>query len=60
MLVEITGKRYEEVLTVSTRQIAEDFEKTHREVIYAIEKDEHQIPKEQKAWRLKTKESYQC
>ncbi len=37
MLVEITGKRYEEVLTVSTRQIAEDFEKTHREVIYAIE-----------------------
>nr|DAI54599.1 MAG TPA: regulatory protein [Bacteriophage sp.] len=37
MLVEITGKRYEEVLTASTRQIAEDFEKTHREVIYAIE-----------------------
>lgn len=37
MLVKITGKRYEEVLTVSTRQIAEDFEKSHREVIYAIE-----------------------
>ena len=27
MLVKITGKRYEEVLTVSSRQIAEDFEK---------------------------------
>ena len=37
MLVKITGKRYEEVLTVSSRQIAEDFEKSHREVIYSIE-----------------------
>lgn len=37
MLVKITGKRYEEVLTVSSRQIAEDFEKSHREVLYAIE-----------------------
>lgn len=37
MLVKITGKRYEEVLTVSSRQIAEDFEKSHREVIYTIE-----------------------
>lgn len=37
MLVEITGKRNEEILTVTTRQIAEDFEKDHREVIYAIE-----------------------
>ena len=37
MLVKITGKRYEEVLTVSSRQIAEDFEKSHREVMYAIE-----------------------
>ena len=27
MLIKITGKRYEEVLTVSSRQIAEDFEK---------------------------------
>lgn len=37
MLVEITGKRNEEVLTVTTQQIAEDFEKDHREVIYAID-----------------------
>ncbi len=37
MLVEITGKRNEEILTVTTRQIAEDFEKDHKEVIYAIE-----------------------
>ena len=37
MLVEITGKRYEEVLTTTTRKIAEVFEKSHREVIYAIE-----------------------
>lgn len=37
MLVKITGKRYEEILTVSSRQVAEDFEKSHREVMYAIE-----------------------
>lgn len=37
MLVRITRKRNEEILTVTTRQIAEDFEKDHREVIYALE-----------------------
>ena len=37
MLVEIIGKRNEEILTTTTKQIAEDFKKDHKEVIYAIE-----------------------
>ena len=37
MLVEIIGKRNEEILTTTTRRIAEDFKKDHKEVIYAIE-----------------------
>ena len=37
MLVEIVGKRNEEILTTTTKQIAENFKKDHKEVIYAIE-----------------------
>ena len=32
MLVEITGKRNEEILTVSSREIAKDFEKQHKDI----------------------------
>jgi Rha family phage regulatory protein len=37
MLVKIEKVQREEVLVVSSRQVAEDFEKRHGEVIYAIE-----------------------
>lgn len=37
MLVQITGKRYNEILTTTTRQIAENFGKKHYEVIRTIE-----------------------
>ncbi len=38
MLVEITGKRYEEVLTTTSRKIAEKFEKEHKNVLAIIDK----------------------
>jgi phage regulatory protein, rha family len=37
MLVEITGKKNEEVLTTTSRKIAEKFGKEHKSVLYAIE-----------------------
>lgn len=37
MLVEIVGKRNEEILTTTSRKIAEKFNKDHKEIIYAIE-----------------------
>lgn len=37
MLVEITGKQNEEVLTTSSRQVAEKFEKEHRNVLQSID-----------------------
>lgn len=37
MLVEITGRQNEEMLTTTSRKVAEVFQKEHREVIYAIE-----------------------
>ena len=37
MLVKIMGKENQEVLTVSSRQIAEDFEKRHADVLSAID-----------------------
>lgn len=38
MLVEITGKRNEEMLVTSSRKIAEVFEKEHKHVLEAIDK----------------------
>ena len=37
MLVEITGKYNEEVLTTTSRRVAEKFDKEHRNVIQGIE-----------------------
>ena len=37
MLVEITGKRYEEKLVTTSLKVAEHFEKEHKNVIQAIE-----------------------
>lgn len=37
MLVKIMGKENQEVLTVSSRQIAEDFEKEHKNVLASID-----------------------
>lgn len=37
MLVTITGKRNEEVLTTTSKQVAETFEKNHRDVLRAID-----------------------
>lgn len=36
MLVEITGKRYEERLITTSLKVAEHFEKEHRHVLDAI------------------------
>lgn len=36
MLIEIQGKTNEEILVVSSRQIAEDFEKQHKDVLESI------------------------
>ena len=38
MLVEITGKQNEEIITTSSRQVAEKFEKEHKNVVRDIEK----------------------
>ena len=37
MLVEITGKQNEEILTTTSRQVAEVFEKRHDNVLRDIE-----------------------
>lgn len=37
MLVEITKVEQEEILTASSREVAEKFKKEHKEIIYAIE-----------------------
>ena len=37
MLVKITEQNKEEILTTTSRQISENFEKEHSEIIYAIE-----------------------
>ena len=38
MLVQIEGKKGEERLVVSSRQVAEDFERRHADVLESIEK----------------------
>ena len=43
MLVEITGKQNQEMLTTSSRQVAEKFEKEHKNVIRDIEKLSREI-----------------
>lgn len=43
MLVEITGKQNQEMLTTSSRQVAEKFEKEHKNVVRDIEKLSREI-----------------
>ena len=43
MLVEITGKQNQEMITTSSRQVAEKFEKEHKNVIRDIEKLSREI-----------------
>ena len=38
MLVEITGKRYEEKLITTSLKVAEKFEKNHQHILEAIDK----------------------
>ena len=43
MLVEITGKQNQEMITTSSRQVAEKFEKEHKNVVRDIEKLSREI-----------------
>ena len=43
MLVEITQRNNEEVLTASSRQVADKFEKEHRHVLESIDKMKEQL-----------------
>lgn len=43
MLVEITGKQNQEMITTSSRQVAEKFEKEHKNVVRNIEKLSREI-----------------
>lgn len=54
MLVEITGKRYEEVLITTSIKVADKFEKRHDHVIRDIENLMRGLPKNGEAYFTKT------